>query len=744
MAALPQPSDPGDEPEIADNDDVDLSERPSTRARRDADLLGRRNSGIRHWLIKRFENIRKGFQDQADRSNDLDQWHRCWTCTLDDQQYYNGNAQVYVPIIRDAINARATRFANQLFPQSGRAIEVTTADGEQPYELIAILQHYVKRAKFKSAILKPLLRLGDIEGQYNLYVRWDEVTRHIVSRETRGATVDGHRLDDIEEIVDIREEEVIEGFPAFEVLHDADVLVLPATAESVEDALEQGGSVTIVRRWSKEQKKEMAAQREISREAGDNDQLQVSQNFSGLNDIAKSLARDTGIRVKGPHFIAFETWQKIPLSENGSFDEDGEPMLCRTWYGLDGEAMGCKRNPYWNDRCPLLSEPVEKQAGVFKGKSLVEPLAHIQYEANDAANERADADHYSAMPIIARDPDSGGKPVVLNLAAIWDIKPNDIRFMEFPDLSDRARKRIQDAMQIIFESLGINPAMLPQQTGRAGSKRNQAEVALEQQVDLLTVAEAVGIIHEGLLTPAAEWMVDLDHQFRDNDLTVRAYGEMGILANMETIPPLQNRYAYSFEWIGAQQAQMNVAMQQQGTAFINVARGLRAELQAEGFQLRLGPLLEKQAMSIFGARIGGLILRDRRHELTIDPDTENQLMLDGHNVLVHMLDNDAQHIQSHQEAMQLAGDVHGAFRIHIAAHLQQLQTKQQMMMRQMQQAMMGAMGVPGGAGPGVAGAPGRPQPGTVAAGPRLLKGPPGTIPQDQLPRNGAMVPPRRA
>lgn len=749
MAALQQePEAPGADEE--QDSDVDLTERPSQRLRRDADLLGRRNAPIREWLRKRFDDIRKGYQDQADRSNDLDQWHRCWTCTLDDQQFYNGNAQVYVPIIRDAINARATRFSNQLFPRAGRALEVTTADGDQPYELIAILQHYLKTVKFKTAILKPLLRNGDIEGQYNLYVDWAELRRHIVSRETRGTLIDGQELspgveaDSPEMIVDIREEEMTEGHPAFEVLHDADVLVLPATADAIDDALQAGGAVTIVRRWTREKMRAMADEGEIRREFADGGGLSVTSNFSGLNDVVKDLARDIGIRVKGPHFIVFETWRMVPLDEKGSFDEDGEPMLCRVWYGLDGNPMGCKRNPYWNDRCPLLSEPVEKQAGLFKGKSLVEPLAPIQYEANDAANERADADHYGAMPIIARDPEKGGKPLVLNLAAIWDAAPNDIRFMEFPDLSDRARKRIQDAMQVIFQSLGVNPAMLPQQSGRAGQKRNQAEVALEQSVDLLTTAEACDVVDQGILTPAAEWMVDLDHQYRDRELTVRAYGERGIRANMESVPVLQNRHAYSFNWMGAQQAQQNIALQQQGTAFINVARGLRQELAAEGMELRLGPLLEAQAVSVFGPMMGGLILIDRRHELTIDTKVEIDLMLEGFGTMPHPFDNDAEKIQAFQQAMAMHGDPYGAFRVRIKTQMQQMQAKQAAMMKQSAAQQMGAPGVPGGTGPGVAGTPRGTPPGAVPAGPRLIKGPAGMIHPDQMNRAGAIMPPRRA
>ena len=102
---------------------------------------------------------------------------------------------MYVPIIRDAINARATRFANQLCPQTGRYVDVSSSDGHLPWEIIALVDHYLRPDQdhpgFKTNILRPMLICGDIEGQYNLYVDWDEIERHIVSRETRTVEVDG-------------------------------------------------------------------------------------------------------------------------------------------------------------------------------------------------------------------------------------------------------------------------------------------------------------------------------------------------------------------------------------------------------------------------------------------------------------------------------------------------------------------------------------------------------------------------
>ena len=705
---------------------------------RDRDLLGRSNSRIRKKLDELFAQVSEGYEKQSDRSNDqMDYWD-CYNCQLNDNQTYNGNAQIYVPIIRDAINARATRFVNQLFPQSGRYVEAITDDGSTNNELIALLDHYIRNAKFKTNIAKPLSRNGDVEGHYNVYIDWNVTLRTIVSRETHGP-IDPQTGAEVPgpEIEDIVEEEVAEAMPGFEVLHDADVLVLPATADTTDEALARGGSISIVRRWSKTKIEQMRDDGHIREDEADTLIETMGKVSENNKDIEKNLVEQVGIRAKGKEAVVWEVWTCIKLSDKGEYSDKGTPRLCRVYFGPDRVALGCKRNPYWNDRCPLLSVPLEKIAGVFKGDSPIRAIASLQYEANDAANEMADADHYGALPIVARDPEKYDGPMVLNLAAIWDIEPGAVKFMEFPDLGPRGLRRIQSATQAIFQALGVNPAMLPQQTGRPGAKRNQAEIANEQSVDLLTTAEAVSVLEEGIFTPAMGWIVDLDYQFRNDELSVRMFGEMGKAASMQKVAPLQNRSGFEFVWRGGEQAR-NASNMQQAISLLNVLRPLRQDLMAEGTQLRLTPAIEAIVRNMLGPIIGGKTVVDARSQLTIQPDEENEMLMDGFMVPVHPLDDDVAHVQAHQQAMKQTGDMHGTLRVHLQEQLKQMQAKQQgVMMQKMQQQMQGAAG---GQAPG---RPGLPPPGASPAGPHAAKGPPGTVHPDQLPRAGVVQMPRK-
>jgi hypothetical protein len=175
-----------------------------------------------------------------------------------------------------------------------------------------------------------------------------------------------------------REEEIAEGKPLPEVLHDADVLVLPATADSIEEALERGGLVAIVRRWSRANIEAMIDADEILESEGEDLLKSMKQIAEDTNpNPEKQLAEAVGIRAKGEHCTGWEVWHKIPLSEKGEHDPDGDRRLCRIYLGPERKQLGAKRNPFWNDLCPLLSEPVIKIAGVFKGPSLVEPVAPV-------------------------------------------------------------------------------------------------------------------------------------------------------------------------------------------------------------------------------------------------------------------------------------------------------------------------------------------------------------------------------
>jgi len=234
-------SEPDDRAVVAD------TEQPQQTEERDKELSG--DDDIRDQCLKLYKDIEKGFSDQWERSNaTMDYWD-IYHCALGPKQFYSGNSKIYIPIVHDAVNARKTRFVNQIFPQSGKHIEVTASE-DKPTALMSLLEFYIRKAKLRTNVMPGLVRNGDVEGHYNLYLRWIRNKRHVAQRVTKKRKIDDIEIegDDYDDIV---EQTIVHQYPGVEVLPDSDVLVLPFMSDSIEAAINNGGSVTIIRRWSK-------------------------------------------------------------------------------------------------------------------------------------------------------------------------------------------------------------------------------------------------------------------------------------------------------------------------------------------------------------------------------------------------------------------------------------------------------------------------------------------------------------
>jgi hypothetical protein len=349
-----------------------------------------------------------------------------------------------------------------------------------------------------------------------------------------------------------------------------------------------------------------------------------------------------------------------------------------------------------------------------------------------------DSAAYALLPIVMTDPARNPRigSMVLSLAAIWETSPNDTQFAKMPALWKDGLEIVSACRTQIFQTLGVNPAMITQQMGKG--KPSQAEVAREQQVDILTTADVVTNVEEACLTPMLDQWVELDHQYRDDEISVRQYGEMGLRARMERIPPIQMNKRYQFRWFGVESAR-NAQQIQQQIAMANILRGIPPQ-QYEGYRLNMVPLITRLVENAFGPRLAPLIFEDMAKQMPVPVGEENMLLINGFEVPTHAMDNDDEHIQAHVQLMQIAqanenipaGAVR-KFQVHIFAHMQQKARKQAAAAQMQAQQMMGgppqgAPGIPGGAGPGVAGTP------RIGAQPGMPRqqGPPGQMNPDAV------------
>lgn len=688
---------PDDEPD--DNEDEG---RPAQTESRDRELAD--DKPIRDACLKLYPDLEKGFSDQWERANSTMDYWDIYNCELGPKQFYSGNSKIFLPITHDAVEARKTRHVNQIFPQSGKHIEVTASE-DKPTALMSLLEFYIRKAKLRTSVMPPLLRNGDIEGQYNIEISWVRNRRHVAMRVKKKPTVDGMGVEG-QEFDDIEEQEIIHQYPRVEVLPDSDVLIMPFTADSVEDAIDQGGSVTVLKRWSKAKIRQMIRSGEIDKEAGQSlIQGMAAKTSSDTPDKKKNMVDAAGIKSEGgsKSALVYKTWHKIKV--------DGEHRLVRTYFGGSDRLLSCKLNPFWCDKVPVLSAALEKVDGSIKGKSKIKYVETIQYMANDAVNEGMDSAAYALLPIIMTDPEKNPRvgSMVLNVAAIWETNPKDTQFAQFPQLWKEAFNIVGAAKDQIFQTLGINPAMMPHQVTAPGKKPNQAQIANEQQVDILTTADVVTTLEGEILTPMLQWFIWLDHQFRDKDITVEEFGEMGIQAEMEVIEPIQMDRRFEFRWFGVEAAR-NAQMIQQKMAGINVLSKIDPKM-VPGYEVSLAPIIAEFVESTYGPRMAPRVLKDIRKQLTLDPQFENTVLESGMPLPVHPMDNDQEHLQAHMQAFQEHGDLSGVLREHMMRHTMSMQIKQQAMQQQQAQMLQPhQQQQPGGGGPRAGGTATGPRP----------------------------------
>jgi hypothetical protein len=674
---------------------------------------------IREKLLKLYKAIDKAWQDAADRIDMTSDYWDLWFCKLNDKQFYNGNSQVFVPIIRDAVEARTTRFTNQVFPVNGRYVEVVTSDDELPDAQIALIDHYVDAARLRTDVIPALFRNGDVEGQYNIYVSWREFERHTTTKTITGPTIDGiqHQPEDVgvDPIEDVSDEVVEDFGPHVEVIADSDTLLLPAMASSADEAIQYyGGSVTILRRWTKENIEKAKRDGDITKDAADDLLTRLENASAGIDrkDAVKDHLDAAGVKKAGKYALVYETWTMVEL--------DGTRRIVRVYFGGPDLILGCKLNPYWCDLIPVISAPIKKVAGSGKGNSMVGFVADLQYSANDFWNQGADSATYALLPIIMTDPAQNPRAnsMVIDLAAVWEVNPETTKFASFPPLYKDALAFVGGIKSQIFESLSVNPSMVSQRSG--GKKPSQAEIAAEQQIDIMTVADVLTPFEHGILTPMVQRFVAYDAQFRSEALAVKAFGADGQKMTMQEVPPQQLNNKTWYRWLGVEAARSAQQMQMQ-MAGLQVLAKIPPQM-LHGKTIDMGPVLERFTESVYGAKLAAKVLKPLSDLMGMQPEEENQLLMQDVDLPVSPVDDDRKHLQVHAQlaAQHPNKQVQQMIRQHMFKHQQQMGQKNAAHAAQAQQGG-GSQGGGGG------------QAGAVPQGPQGPQNPPGSLRPQQMP-----------
>lgn len=621
---------------------------------------------VKEQLNEIYAQVLSGFDDKADQNQVIERAWDIYNCNLNENQVYDGDSAVYLPIVHDAIEARVTRFSNSIFPNTGRYSEVLSDDAKVPYETMAVLDYYVDACSLRDNIAPALMRAGDIEGQYSLFISWQDRKRYSIKK-IQTPLLDDASLGEVDaagKTDDIEMEAVDDSRPDVMVLDARDLLIQPASVDEIDDA----DVVAIALRLSKGKLQKMIDDGDIDEEAGED--LIKNMGMTGRDmqpDPDKKNLNAAGVKKdsKGNRTaLVYMIWTRLKIG--------GKRRMCMAYVAGANNVLSCKRNPYWSDRIPVITQAALKVNGSIWGKSRVQTVEKSQYAANDAFNMGQDSIKYSLMPVVNVDPERfNATSVVLTMGSIWLGPVDALKIIEFPNRWPDAERVVDVCRAQIMQSLSINPAMMPM--GNAGKKPTQAQIAQEQQVALEGTADVITILESAVFNKLLRWFYELDYQFRTEAIKVRRFGPVGIQSEMQEVPPTGVDTHYHFKWYGSE-GQRSAQQIQQMISLLGVIRGIPPE-QMNGRKVDASPVIEAAVLATFGPRIGPKALIDQTHMLTINPQEENNMMNQGFNVPISPMDNDVEHIQAHTQDISQNSDKFGNKTVHVQMHTAQMKAK---------------------------------------------------------------------
>src|SRR5882757_418581 len=607
-----------------------------------------------------YPKIAKCYENKQEQMDRIMEYWNIYQASPDENQQYSGNSLCYIPAVRDCINARIKRTIAQLFPANYKHVDAVGPTGETPFAQMALLEHYIRSCHLKDIIRADMLA-GDVTGQWNLYLDWTKSTRRVtevIKKPPTLTSADGQiAVEDItaDDEYETKSEEVIEEGPDIVPFATEDLAVYPPTCNGIEEA-----TATCIRlRMSKEKLEQLVDEGVFVGTTAKDLIDRIAKPTGGREKYVppKKRTGDAGIRTEGTYKYAliYEVHTNLDLGEGYK-----EPVYI--YYAGQEEILGIIRNPFWGGKRPIISAPIERVQGSFFGVSKIEPVKYLQWNLNDYFNMGQDSAQYALLPIVMTDPlaQPNYQSMVMGLAAVWLANPNTTKFAQFPPLWKDSIQLCAAIKQQIQESMDVNEAML----GKSPQgRKNQAQQAAAAQTQETNIVDHAKRYEEVMLNPLLERMFELDRQFRTKDLIIATMGEVGTEKRLQEIPPQAFGERYFFRWCGTS---FQVGMQriQQMISWMNVMRGIPPQ-QLNGRRLDITPILEYGTGQIFGVEVAPKILIDERNLFFVEPSEENLMMHNGLPAPLHEADDDARHIQEHQQGAVLTGDPMGLFRAHI-------------------------------------------------------------------------------
>lgn len=577
----------------------------------------------------------------------LEMCYNMWLCKVD-VQYYQGDSNVYIPVIRKNTEDGVNNIASKLFPtEDSFGVLPLPGTPDAFAEAVDILQKaQLETIRIKTKI-KPLLRYYIWSGTTFIKTFFDpnkQVPNFTVLDWRKNFYIYPETVDDVEEALITFEKLTVDKFELIRLKDEK------YDSKRVDELLEKNVNTPAA-------------------------QLESDQIFQITKDRFKELPIYDVVE-------AYTTFKIDKYNEKGEVTEEGEyEDVVITWSPehrivlqiSPNELEDIQGKPYK----PYLGTQQIKEPGNIYGHSIYEVGQRLQYLLNDTANVVLDDAMWILNPIVKGDISGVNNPqgLVMKRGAKWDMPdPNQIVFDRPPDVLASGLALVNQLKFMLQEMTNIG-SMTPMSSKRVTA----TEIATYSQLLGVFIGSTVSDIEETLMKPWLQRQYALNQQYLSKDELKAILGKKAF-----DIQRLGNRkkglwsYGYDFKWLGSTQSMNMHIKSAQMIQFLEIASRI-PKMPEDTYSIDMGHILKAIWRHGFDLPDVDKVVQDKLAS-GLDPEEENKLMVEGKEVEVNVMDKDMEHIISHNissEKPEVKDNkpIFDIFVRHSQKHLQQMQKK---------------------------------------------------------------------
>jgi hypothetical protein len=649
--------------------------------------------------------IKQTMNDRVELEQEWLEGFRMWNVQKDENNYYKGNARLYIPEVRKNIEAQARQMTEAGFPNDdflaclpGKGGTWEGADLQLQLRKFQIMQ---SKLELKMHIFN---RQKAMFGTSIAFVPWKNEKRKIwMSAKEKGKIRPK-----------FQEVDVFNG-PDFEVKSLLNWYAL----NPFDWGFQSYGcfeNTWIDRFELKKRAKagEVFDMEELERGHGDAFQKDELQRFIEMVEASNIIVTKDGYagearlptkdEISNSRILHTQVHCFMELPEACLEDEDPEQPIPVVVDIYDSDHIGnIKRNKFFHQQAPFVhSWYIPPNPNEFYGSGIPKATKFMQHEINSKAEQGMDSATLALNPIAIIDPARIGNmdEFPVEPGAKWFADPQGVKFAAIPDVTPVAYQAINQLRSQMQDFSDLNPALPAQLSGKSRTAFQAEVVSTAKSVDVKSfqrIDEA--LLYEPLME---QWECLTDQNIEDKQI-LHLFGNQYNKAKKVLVLKNKMLGKYLYNWQASNVSQNRQVLARQMIDFLKVLTAAPPQmLQQINMNFgEFGRTLWREGMNIPNyEKIFGLAYTE-----STDPKVELEMLLEGMEISVSPGDDDAAHIKAHDHDLKELKDdsIKEDLLVHMAQHQQQAEQKaeakrQQMMQMQMMQAQMQQQGRSKGSG----------------------------------------------